>query len=609
MLTKTVKRTSQQNLLVTQTRSASLFERPQLSSLATKAQHTHPSPAVATGFNFGNIPVLQANLRIGRANDNYEQEADRVADQVMRMPASAVAATPAPPGASVIPRTATCAKGYDAAAQENRSGEQDTLCSRCQVQGKPLAGQITPLIQRETHNAVEEEEEETPVLQTKPLAQTQTENKAGEEDEQTLQTTAAPGRTSALTPGIMSGIAAMRGQGQSLTPATRGFMEPRFGRDFTQVRVHADGNAARLSKQINARAFTVGQDIAFGAGYYQPNTSGGRKLLAHELTHVVQQTGVLPLNPKAAKTNTHINNRMVLNQQNHIQRNNDSLPSVTIDNVNAPDTPPGTSRIPPTAETGVRVNMAGWHPPLSPVKLSIMGAGGGNGTVKINGGNTHDIVSSQNVLLKGDNQTAPGKAGKLKLVAHIGPDKLAESNAFSVAAYPRNWVNTFHSDVNGASVGVKVSDNWSSDGSGAITDLSEVQVSELVGLDKRDNPPFSSGSGTSTTSGTSGYLSGNSLTTDTHSYPKSLINSAGIVDKTKHYKIVYTQLILFKCNRTAVTDIVMPASGYTITHNVWWNSGKSKWIHNTVKAPGATTVGSYTTTAGAGTATSLDHEL
>ncbi len=77
----------------------------------------------------------------------------------------------------------------------------------------------------------------------------------------------------------------------SLATADRAFMESRFGHDFSKVRVHADASAAMSAQSVNARAYTLGQDIVFGAGQYAPGTAQGRRLLAHELTHVVQQQG------------------------------------------------------------------------------------------------------------------------------------------------------------------------------------------------------------------------------------------------------------------------------------------------------------------------------
>ena len=79
--------------------------------------------------------------------------------------------------------------------------------------------------------------------------------------------------------------------GQSLDGASRAFFEPRFNRDFGGVRIHADAAAARSAHALNARAYTVGQQIVFGQGQYSPQSDEGKRLLAHELAHVLQQSG------------------------------------------------------------------------------------------------------------------------------------------------------------------------------------------------------------------------------------------------------------------------------------------------------------------------------
>lgn len=82
----------------------------------------------------------------------------------------------------------------------------------------------------------------------------------------------------------------LRSPGYPLDVATRTFMEPRFGHDFSDVRVHTDAAAAESARQINALAYTVGRDIVFESGQYAPETLAGQKLFAHELTHVRQQS-------------------------------------------------------------------------------------------------------------------------------------------------------------------------------------------------------------------------------------------------------------------------------------------------------------------------------
>lgn len=80
--------------------------------------------------------------------------------------------------------------------------------------------------------------------------------------------------------------------GRPLDSATRVFWEDRFGCDFSRVRVHADGRAARSAQLVDALAYTVGRNIVFGAGQYSPGTQEGRRLMAHELAHVLQQGSV-----------------------------------------------------------------------------------------------------------------------------------------------------------------------------------------------------------------------------------------------------------------------------------------------------------------------------
>ncbi|HEY7126521.1 MAG TPA: DUF4157 domain-containing protein [Ktedonobacterales bacterium] len=85
----------------------------------------------------------------------------------------------------------------------------------------------------------------------------------------------------------------LRSPGQPLDKGTRAVMEPRFGHDFSQVRVHTDAQAAESAQAVNALAYTVGRDVVFGRGQYAPHTNTGRRLMAHELTHVVQQNAAI----------------------------------------------------------------------------------------------------------------------------------------------------------------------------------------------------------------------------------------------------------------------------------------------------------------------------
>jgi hypothetical protein len=89
----------------------------------------------------------------------------------------------------------------------------------------------------------------------------------------------------------------LRSPGHPLDKSTRDFMEPRFGQDFSNVRVHTDTRAAESAQAVDAKAYTVGNNVVFGPGEFAPGTHEGQKLLGHELTHVVQQSGNLSRQP------------------------------------------------------------------------------------------------------------------------------------------------------------------------------------------------------------------------------------------------------------------------------------------------------------------------
>lgn len=111
----------------------------------------------------------------------------------------------------------------------------------------------------------------------------------GEEGEGLLQPKREGGNAAgeATVPAVVHDV--LRAPGAPLAPSARSFLEPRFGRDFGHVRVHTDGRAAESARAIGARAYTLGRDIVFGRGEYDPGSAAGRRLLAHELEHVRQQ--------------------------------------------------------------------------------------------------------------------------------------------------------------------------------------------------------------------------------------------------------------------------------------------------------------------------------
>lgn len=194
---------------------------------------------------------LLPKLRINQPGDRFEREADRAADAVMRMPE---------------------------APQEEDEEER--------VQPKLEAAAPPPILQRQAAPPpaapVEEEDEEEGVPHTPEAVREMEESNV------------APKREAGAAGGSTGGrevqaAVASPGAGQGLDPADRGFMERRLGHDFSRVRVHADETADRAARSIRARAFTHGSDIWFARGEYAPGTDRGRRLLAHELVHTVQQ--------------------------------------------------------------------------------------------------------------------------------------------------------------------------------------------------------------------------------------------------------------------------------------------------------------------------------
>ena len=230
-------------------------------------------------------PLIQPKLKIGAPNDKYEQEADRVAEQVMRMPEpGAVQTQSSPPHIQRL-----CPECEDEVQRQTQSTFPET---------NRVADTITPLVQRQEELDEEEDvnlpeaEEFSPMSESVDTRET---NELEKEDtEGFIQPKRMAGMSPQLTPQTAQAITSLKGGGQPLPASERAFFEPRFGRNFNQVHVHSDNKAARTAQSINARAFTLGNDVVFGAGQYSPGTVSSRRLLAHELTHVVQQKGVSP---------------------------------------------------------------------------------------------------------------------------------------------------------------------------------------------------------------------------------------------------------------------------------------------------------------------------
>lgn len=103
-----------------------------------------------------------------------------------------------------------------------------------------------------------------------------------------------PGKSQAVNNNTYSRIQSLKGGGQPLPASTRSFFEPRFGHNFSSVRIHTGGIASEAAATVSAKAFTLGNDIVFGSNQYAPGSVEGKRLMAHELTHVIQQQSIQP---------------------------------------------------------------------------------------------------------------------------------------------------------------------------------------------------------------------------------------------------------------------------------------------------------------------------
>jgi len=200
---------------------------------------------LALGHDLSRIPIdsrakpfaIQTKLTVNKPGDEFEQEADRVAEQVMRQPAGE-------------PRH-TCECGG--------------TCDECKRKKLPASETApTAVLQRKTAH------------ETAPGLAIQT---------RSFDSNRAAGK---VPPMVHSTLSA---PGRPLEHRTRTFMESRFGVDFSSIQIHTDAAAARSARAVGARAYTVGRDIVFGSGEFAPESSAGLCLLAHELVHTIQQAG------------------------------------------------------------------------------------------------------------------------------------------------------------------------------------------------------------------------------------------------------------------------------------------------------------------------------
>lgn len=215
---------------------------------------TMPSPYRSGAGSF----MVQPSLKVGKPGDHFEKEADAVADHVMMSP------SPSSPAFAMSPSSSD--------AFQMQAEEEETL------QMMPFASP-SPFLQL---SAMEEEEE---TIQLQPEIGFGIQRQ--EEEEESIQL--SPDGSIRTSPSISSHLVNSSGGGQALPAPLQSEMGAKIGADFSGVRIHKDARAVQMSNSLGAQAFTYGNDIYFNEGKYQPESSQGKHLLAHELTHTVQQ--------------------------------------------------------------------------------------------------------------------------------------------------------------------------------------------------------------------------------------------------------------------------------------------------------------------------------
>jgi len=270
--------------------------------------------------------AVQTKLSIGQPGDKYEREADSLADRVVNQSAGQVPAVQQKPEISSIQRLATpkedeklgtndarmakdkeIQEKADPVAKEEMKKEEDMgAAGAVQKMDAPKEEEKPGAVQK--MDAPKEEEKpgavqkmDAPKEEEKPGAVQKMDAPKEEEKPGAVQKMDAPKEEekapvqaksdapATVSPALSGQIESSSGRGRQLPDKTRAQMEQGIGADFSGVNIHTDEKAADMNRELGAQAFTHGQDIYFNNGKYNPDTSSGKRLLAHELTHVVQQ--------------------------------------------------------------------------------------------------------------------------------------------------------------------------------------------------------------------------------------------------------------------------------------------------------------------------------
>ena len=259
-------------------RNAHQHEEKHQEPFFTQSQERERSPFF-NGRQSGNGEQgVQTKLTIGKPGDQYEQEADRVANNVVTKSGQSPGLQRQEPGSVQRVTLMSPAEDEKLGTTEARMEKDKLIQEKIQAKEKEEEKPVQAKEKEEEKSVQAKEKEEKKPVQAKE-----------KEEEKPVQ--AKEEGHNVVNPGVGQKIKKAAGAGQPLSGEILAEMEHMFGADFSGVNIHTDAEAVRLNEQLHSQAFTRGQDIFFNEGMYRPETSEGKRLLAHELAHVVQQCG------------------------------------------------------------------------------------------------------------------------------------------------------------------------------------------------------------------------------------------------------------------------------------------------------------------------------
>lgn len=224
---------------------------------------------------------IQSKLNIGKTDDKFEKEADRMANTIISKKDDQ--SSPFFNPATQIQKLSNDFKNQEEEIQEKALTSVESVVAQKETEEEKQLMKKEDVVDEFQEKKIEEE-----LVGGKKLLQKSEESDMDVEEEP-LPVQAKTNGSGVRDSSIESQLSSSKGGGSSLPGETKTQMESGFGADFSDVRLHTDSNAVQMSKNIGAQAFTHGSDIYFNEGKYQPKSDSGKHLLAHELTHTVQQ--------------------------------------------------------------------------------------------------------------------------------------------------------------------------------------------------------------------------------------------------------------------------------------------------------------------------------